>query len=105
MLLWFTGSFNWVLSFPGKQGSPPPYRSAASPVYPRVREDPRRAVRRETGESRVCVDRRVNHHADKAQTAVRAEREQVLRRVACNYHGLLPQLGPRELDTLTQPFT
>lgn len=33
MLLWFMGSFNWILLFPGKQGNPL-YCSATLPIYP-----------------------------------------------------------------------
>lgn len=33
MLLWFTGSINWILLFPGKQGNPL-YCSATLPIYP-----------------------------------------------------------------------
>lgn len=33
MLLWFMGSFNWILLFPGKQGNPL-HCSATLPIYP-----------------------------------------------------------------------
>lgn len=34
MLLWFMGSINWILLFPGKQGNPL-YCSATLPIYPK----------------------------------------------------------------------